>query len=441
MRLLFVHQNFPGQYRHLAAHYASQKTNQVFAIGEKANVLRQAPIPGVQRLGYELQESSPADPFINPVVRAIQRGKRVAAGASQLKRQGFYPDVIFGHIGWGEALFLKDLFPKARVLLYCEFFYNARGADMGFDPEFPVSAEKILRLRVMNAPLLMSLDASDWGMVPTRWQHKQFSPAHAARMSVVHDGIDTDIVSPKGEERDEELITYVARNLEPYRGFHIFMRAIPEIQKRRPKARIVIVGGDEVSYSPRLPPGQTYRERLLREIEGKADLSRVTFMGKIPYTAYLDVLRKSAVHVYLTYPFVLSWSLLEAMSAGCLVVGSRTAPVQEVIRDGENGLLVDFFSAEAIAARVDEALSMDSRLIRSRARATAIEGFDLKRVCLPAQLQLVSWLRNQGPDARDDAGASLLQDSQQVVVRVGEHRQPRLVGDLLGALGDARPGE
>jgi glycosyltransferase involved in cell wall biosynthesis len=441
MRLLFVHQNFPGQYRHLAAHYASQKTNQVFAIGEKANVLRQAPIPGVQRLGYELQESPPADSFTNPVVKAIERGKRVAAGASQLKRQGFYPDVIFGHIGWGEALFLKDLFPKARVLLYCEFFYNACGADMGFDPEFPVSAEKILRLRVMNAPLLMSLDASDWGVAPTRWQHRQFSPAHAARMSVVHDGIDTDIVSPKGEQRDEELITYVARNLEPYRGFHIFMRAIPEIQKRRPKARIVIVGGDEVSYSPRLPPGQTYRERLLREIDGKADLSRVNFMGKIPYSAYLDVLRKSSVHVYLTYPFVLSWSLLEAMSAGCLVLGSRTAPVQEVIRDGENGLLVDFFSAEAIAARVDEALSMDSRLIRSRARATAIEGFDLKRVCLPAQLQLVSWLRNHGPDARKAAGASLLQDSQQIVVRVGEQRQAGLVGDLLGAVGDARPGE
>src|SRR5688572_40258 len=193
MRLLFVHQNFPGQYRHLAAHYAAQKTNQVIGIGEKANVLRQPQIPGVQRLAYELPKKELKDPFDAPVLRAIHRGKRVAAGALQLKRQGFYPDIIFTHIGWGEALFLKDVFPKARVLLYCEFFYNARGADMGFDPEFPVTAEKILRLRVMNAPLLMSLDASDWGMVPTRWQQKQFSPVHAARMSVVHDGIDTDI--------------------------------------------------------------------------------------------------------------------------------------------------------------------------------------------------------------------------------------------------------
>jgi glycosyltransferase involved in cell wall biosynthesis len=210
-------------------------------------------------------------------------------------------------------------------------------------------------------------------------------------MSVVHDGIDTDLVKP-GAGREGELITYVARNLEPYRGFHIFMRAIPEIQKRRPNARIAIIGGDDVSYSPRLPEGQTYRVRLLREIDGKADLSRVSFMGKLPYAAYLDVLRKSSVHVYLTYPFVLSWSLLEAMSTGCLVVGSRTPPVEEVIRDGENGLLVDFFSPQGIAARVDEALSMDSTLIRQRARATVIENYDLRRVCLPKQLQLVGWL-------------------------------------------------
>jgi glycosyltransferase involved in cell wall biosynthesis len=426
--LLFVHQNFPGQYRHLAAHYAGEAGYRVVAVGEKANILRQARLPGVEVFGYDLPEAPTTDPFNAPVVRAIQRGKRVAAGAAELKRQGLRPDLIFAHIGWGEALFLKEIFPDARVLLYNEFFYRPQGGDVGFDREFPMTAEKVLRLRVMNAPLLMSLDASDWGMAPTRWQQKQFPAAYAERMSVIHDGINTDVVTP-GAPGAEELITYVARNLEPYRGFHVFMRAIPEIQKRRPKARIVIVGGDEVSYSPRLPPGQTYRQRLLREIEGKADLSRVRFTGRIPYADYLSLLRRSSVHVYLTYPFVLSWSLLEAMAAGCLVVGSRTPPVEEVVRDGENGLLTGFFSTERLAERIDHALSMDSRPLREAARKTVVERFDLKRVCLPAQLELVARLQRQGADARPAADVKHLPGDKSVApVREEEHRPGHVAG-------------
>jgi glycosyltransferase involved in cell wall biosynthesis len=424
MRLLFVHQNFPGQYRHVAAHFARQRGHEVVALGEKKN-LRSA-LPGIKTFGYQLEESTGG--FEAPVVRAIKRGRVVAAAALQMRRAGFRPDVVFAHIGWGEALFLKDVFPEAKVLLYCEFFYRAQGADMGFDPEFPPSRESLLRLRVMNAPLLMSLDASDWGFAPTNWQQRQFAAAHRARMSVVHDGIDTDFVCPQGQANGEEIVTYVARNLEPYRGFHVFMRAIPEIQKRRPKARIVIVGGDEVSYSARLPEGETYRARLLRELEGKIDLSRVQFTGRIPYGQYLDLLRRSSVHVYLTYPFVLSWSLLEAMSAGCLVVGSRTPPVEEVIRDGENGLLVDFFSPEKIAAKVDHALSTNQEPVRQRARQTVVERYDLRRVCLPAQIELVASLQRQATDAGAAADVEHL-PGDEARVAVGEERHR--AGDVL----------
>lgn len=420
MRLLFVHQNFPGQYRHIAAHYARQG-HEVCAVGESRNLARTARIPGVKLYGYDLPGAT-AGGFSAPVVRAIDRGQRVAAGAAALKRRGFRPDVIFAHIGWGEALFLKDVFPEARIILYCEFYYRAHGADLGFDPEFPVTTDKIQRVRVMNAPLLMALATSDVGMAPTGWQHRQYPAVYRRRIAVIHDGIDTDVVAPGGE-RDPQLITYVARNLEPYRGFHSFMRAIPEIQRRRPQARIVIVGGEEVSYSPRLPAGHTYRQRLLAELGDRIDLSRVQFLGRVPYADYLRLLRRSAVHVYLTYPFVLSWSLLEAMSAGCLVIGSHTPPVEEVIRDRENGLLVDFFSPQAIAAKVDEALGMDQWPLRVAARKTAVERYDLWRVCLPAQLRLVEALQGQRADARAAADIQHLSgDKAGVPVGEKEHR-------------------
>jgi glycosyltransferase involved in cell wall biosynthesis len=377
----------------------------VLAVGEKRNVRNRPQIRGVKLLGYEVAPDPRPRALEASFLRAVQRGRAVAAGAMQLRRSGFSPDVVFAHLGWGEALFLKDIFPEAKLLLYCEFFYRARGADMGFDPEFAPSAGSIARLRVMNAPLLMALDAADLGMAPTQWQRRQFPSVYRSRIPVVHDGIDTDVAVP-GRDPEEELVTFVARNLEPYRGFHVFMRAIPEIQRRRPKARIVIVGGDEVSYGVRLQPGETYRQRLLRELDGRIDLSRVHFPGRIGYGAYLDLLRRSAVHVYLTYPFVLSWSLLEAMACGCLVVGSRTPPVQEVIRDGVNGLLVDFFSTEEIAARIDDALARQQELapLRAAARRTVVERYDLKGVCLPAQLALVErLLQRQRSHARPAA--------------------------------------
>ena len=419
MKVLFVHQNFPGQYGRIAAWYAS-RGHQVVAIGEKPNLLRRQQVRGVKLLGYELQ-----DPQADSVQKAIHRGRRVATAAAVLRRSGFVPDAIFAHIGWGEAIFLKDVFPEAKMLLYGEFFYRARGSDLGFDPEYPATPEKVLRLRVMNAPLLMSLDAADWTMAPTRWQWRQFPEAYRYRMSIIHDGIDTDAVVPGKPE--EELVTYAARNLEPYRGFHAFMRAIPEIQKRRPNARIAIVGGDDVSYSPRLPAGETYRSRLMKEMSDRVDWSRVRFLGKIPYADYLSLLRRSSVHVYLTYPFVLSWSLLEAMSAGCLVVASRTPPVEEVIRDGRNGLLGDFFS---IAERVDYALSARFQELRDEARKTVVERYDLKRICLPAQLALVEALQRQRADAGAAADIEHLPGDEARVPVGEEHHRPRDVVDL-----------
>lgn len=220
---------------------------------------------------------------------------------------------------------------------------------------------------------------------------------------MIHDGIDTERVKPDAKavvrlarsgltlKPGDEVVTFVARNLEPYRGFHVFVRALPEIQKRRPNAIVLIVGGDDISYGRRLPQGETWRRKMLGEVGDRLDMRRIRFVGRISHDDFVALLRVSAVHVYLTYPFVLSWSMLEAMSAGCLVIGSATPPVEEVIRDGDNGLLVDFFSPPGIAEAVDRVLRHPDRMadIRGRARRTVIERYDLRAVCLPRHIALV----------------------------------------------------
>ena len=405
MKILFVHQNFPGQYRHIAAALARTPGWEVVGIGELDNVKKHPKLPGVNVVGYPAPAPASARThhYVRPLEGAVRRGQTVVRACRELAKRGFVPDVIYAHPGWGEALFLRDIFPKARLTLYCEFYYHARGADVGFDPEYPATFDDTLRVRLKNAASLMSLEAMDAGLSPTRWQHGLFPRMFRNRIEVIHEGVDTDFVKPDGDAElrlpgteikltaRDEVVTYIARNLEPYRGFHIFMRAIPEIQRLRPQAHILIVGDDDVSYGKPLPDGQTYRQKMIEELGAKIDMSRCHFLGTLPYASLLRLYQISSVHVYLTYPFVLSWSMLEAMAAGCVVVASRTAPVTEVIEDHKNGLLVDFFNAREIAERVAEALERRAELagIRRQARRTVVARYDLNRVCLPAHLKLL----------------------------------------------------
>ncbi|WP_298957786.1 glycosyltransferase family 4 protein [uncultured Methylobacterium sp.] len=402
MRILFVHQNFPGQYRHVAPALAARPGCEVVALGINPS----PPLPGVRHVRYPIEARQV--PGVHRLAREFEtkviRAEAAARAALALRAEGFVPDVICGHPGWGETLFLKDVWPDARLLTFAEFAYRARGSDVGFDPEFPPAGdESAFSVRTKNAAHLLAFEASDWLVSPTRWQASQIAPVFRDRISVIHDGIDTAAAKPDPRARitlnreglqlkpGDEVVTFVNRNLEPYRGYHSFMRALPEILRRRPRARAVLVGGSGVSYGAAAPEGKSWREIYLDEVKDRLDLSRVHFVGNVPYNIYLNLLQVSAVHVYLTYPFVLSWSLLEAMAAGCLVVGSATPPVQEAIEDGRNGVLVDFFSPEGIAAAVVDALARPHahRALREAARRTA-EGYDLKRVCLPRHLRLIT---------------------------------------------------
>ncbi len=401
--ILFIHQNFPGQFRHIAPALANHG-HQVHALA----ITGQA-TPGVSLHSYRPSKGSStsihplASEFETKVIRAEACGQAML----QLKANGVMPDLVIAHPGWGEALFVKDVWKQTSLLSFLEFYYATSGTDVGFDPEFSKQGFfEDARLRVKNANNLLSLEISDFGLSPTNWQKQSHPQWTQDRIQVIFDGVDCDILKPNPSVRlnlkretgesfsltsKDEIITFVNRNLEPYRGYHSFMRALPKILAARPNARVLIVGGDGVSYGAKAPEGKTWKQIFLDEVKSRIDLERVHFLGNVPYPIFTQLLQLSSCHVYLTYPFVLSWSCIEALSTGCLVIGSDTGPVREVIEHGVNGLLVDFFNYEAIADAVIRSLSDPASFIRMRqnARASAKDNYDLRSVCLPKQLALI----------------------------------------------------
>ncbi|MES2979728.1 MAG: glycosyltransferase [Pseudomonadota bacterium] len=400
MKILFVHQNFPGQFKHLAPALAA-RGHEVVGLG--INGLQQA-LPGVRYVTHNPQNAD-MPVSMRELFAKMARGESAARAMQALKAEGFVPDVVFAHSGWGEAFFIKDVFPSSRLLVYAEYFYGAEGGDSGFDPEFSSRTPEMLRsMRIKNTHLLHALSAADRGLSPTKFQRQQHPDWAQDRIDVIHDGIQTDIFCPNPAafvtlgnggptlRPGDEVVTFVARQLEPYRGYHIFMRALPKLLKLRPQARVVIVGGDGASYGSAAPAGSTWKNIFLSEVVSQLDRDRVYFVGSLPHAVLTQLFQVSAAHVYLTYPFVLSWSLMEAMSIGTLIIGSKTGPVEELIQHGKNGLLTDFFDPEALAETVADALKRRHKLTRLRdaARQTIVRGYDLERVCLPAQERLVT---------------------------------------------------
>ena len=390
MRLLIIHQNFPGQFKHMAAEWAQTPGWDVIGIGRDT-----APgypnNPGFKLVRYKPHRPVGKDqhPYLHRMEDAVLHGQAVARILLQLKRKGWQPDAILAHPGWGETLYAKDVFPDARLVHYCEWFYNAPPldviegkieidraewpyADIGFDPEFPTTFDDLARIRSWNALHLLNLANCDVGISPTQWQKAQHPKEFLDKIVVAHEGIDTEnlgpdanalIKTPSGEvlranDPDKPVITYVARNLEPYRGFHTFMRALPQVQREHQNAHVVIVGGDDVSYGSRPKDATSWREKMLAEVGSQLDPTRTHFLGKVPYADYKRVLQVSSAHVYLTYPFVLSWSCLEAMATGCLMVAGDTAPVREVIAHGQQGLLVPPVQASALTEGLELALAL-----------------------------------------------------------------------------------
>jgi len=416
VNILFIHQNFPGQFKHLAPALAARPGHRVVAM----HINPCPPLAGVEMLPYALleQPAGQGHRWLSDLQTKVYRGEAAYRAAVQLRQTGFAPDLIVAHPGWGESLFLKTVWPRARMGIYSEFYYHTQGADMGFDPEFgPVQEDDACRLFLKNANYELHFPISQGALSPTHWQRSVFPEPFRAKIAVMHDGIDTQQVRPRPEvnmvlgtrkgqlklTRDDEIVTFVNRNLEPYRGYHIFMRALPAILKARPKARVLIVGGDSVSYGA-LPPSAAntsagtanrgWRHVFLNEVKADVDLDRVHFLGKLPYPDFVQLLQLSTVHVYLTYPFVLSWSLLEAMAMGAAIVASDTPPVAEVMTNGVHGHLVPFFDVPQWVQAIVHLLNHPAERERlgQQARQAMVEKYDLHTVCLSQQLAWVNML-------------------------------------------------
>ncbi|MCJ8355018.1 glycosyltransferase family 4 protein [Novacetimonas hansenii] len=389
MKYLFVHQNFPGQFLHLLRHLHAQGGNELVFISETG----QGMMPGVRRVGYRMPPPAKVGgpPPVGEIAHAMQRAAQVAQAARTLRDLGFVPDIIIGHHGWGELLDLGDVYPGVPMLGYYEFFYHPSGLDVGFDPEFPFPAASAPMVRARNTLNLQALAQPGWGHCPTRFQRDTYPDWARPRITLLHEGVDLtqcrpdpcaatrpfaleDVrISPR-----EKLVTYVARDLEPYRGFHVFMRALPRILRARTDVRVIVVGGDGVSYGTP-PPRGCWRERMLSELGAWIDPARVHFVGRLPYDRFIGLLQRSDAHVYLTYPFVVSWSLREAMACGCAIVGSDTPPVREFLQDARTARLVPFLEPGRIANGVLELLEDQtlSRRLRGRVRAEAVRTLDM----------------------------------------------------------------
>jgi len=408
MNFLFIHQNFPGQFCHLSSELAEQG-HQVVALGINEADKNKPLSDKVNHIRYKLHRGTTKDihPLAAEVETKVIRAEAVAGACKQLKDKGFVPDLIYGHPGWGELLFVKTVYPDVPMVCFQEYFYNEEGYDANFDMEFAQIRDWQTKSHMImkNAYLYLTLEQSDWNVSPTQFQAGTFPDKWKNKFSVIHDGVNEKVASPAKEavsvklkdgtvlSKKNKVITFINRRLEPYRGVHSFIRSIPQIQRQNPDAHIVIIGGEKgTSYGPPCPKGE-WKQQFLKEIKGQYDPSLVHFMGHVSHTTFIKLMQITSCHVYLTYPFVLSWSLLEAMSCEAPIIGSNTAPVEEVIKHNVNGMIVDFFSPTDIAQSVHTLLNNPNlrEAYGKNARQTILDNYTLDD-CLSKQINLIKMI-------------------------------------------------
>ncbi|MGJ8543831.1 MAG: glycosyltransferase family 4 protein [Sulfitobacter sp.] len=406
MNILFVHQNMPGQYRELVQWLAARKEHTIYFLTQRS---KPPQFDGVETRIYKTHHRPKKDAYglSKTWEEAAGNGFGCAMAARKIEtEEGFKPDIVIGHIGWGELTFFKELWPDVPIIGFFEYYYSAASGPVGFDPTETVSDHSPYIMHARNSVPLANIETVDLGLSPTFWQRDRFPKSFHDKLYVCHDGIRTDRLRPdpnvrlglgrvgRDLTRDDEIITYVTRNLEETRGFHIFMRALPTMLEKRPNARVLILGGNDVSYGGKSDHPGGLRAKMEAEVGDRVDWDRVHFLGQVPYENYQKLIQISRCHIYLTMPFVLSWSLLESMSMQATIVASDVEPVREAITHGETGLLVDFFDPEALAEQVVAVLERpeDYAHLGRAARAHVIENYDFLTKCLPDHVARINSL-------------------------------------------------
>lgn len=378
--VLFIHDDFPAQFGALGAWLAAGGWPVAFA-----TAAAEAAAPGIRVLPYAPHRAPSASthPYAQPMDRAALRAQGFARAALAARAEGYRPDVVVSHTGPGAGMFARDVFPRAACVAYCEWWYRFPGADLAFlAPIEPAAAPKgpeaAIHERARNAPIAVELAAADAALCPTAFQAAQFPDTFRRRLTVHHDGVDTAAFRPDPAARtatlgglvapDARVVTYATRGMEPHRGFPQFMAALAPVLAADPRAVAVIAGANRVAYGGDALRRIDWKARALAD--PALDSGRVHFTGPLPPADYLRLLQRSDAHIYLTVPFVLSWSMLEAMSAGCALVLSDTAPVRE-FADETCARLVDFRDPGALAEAILATLAGGPAVERRRATARA----------------------------------------------------------------------
>lgn len=387
IKILIIHNHFPGQFRALIRSLEGNPGFTIVGIRKRGKVSHA--FSGNPVHEYEIDPS--LEDRATPRFRLTQAtAEAVGQLLSRMKAAGYVPDLCLGHIGWGETIHFKDVYPDVPLIGYCEFFHHFQGADFGFDRELSSpTLEDAFRIRLMNATEALGFLSLDVAISPTAWQRSLFPRAFQPQIRLIHEGVDLTCFEPDGEavltltdgttlRQGQKIVTFATHSLEPYRGIHTFLRAVPQILAEHPDAQIVVAGRDEVLYGAAPPQGGSWREYLCAELQGLDD-PRLHWVGFLEADDYRRLLQVSGVHVYMTVPFVLSWSLMEAMASGCILVASDTAPVREVLRHGQNACLVDFFSSAELAATVGRVLEnpMAYQHLAVQARCDAETHYDV----------------------------------------------------------------